>query len=135
MVVKELMSVRAESPDKNSPKSRPSILVVDDDAGLLVLFKVVLSEDYRVKTARNGLDALNAIEKEQFDAIVLDMRMPVLDGPGFFRELRARGDRTPVLVTSSYGAIESRRELGAEAAIEKPFEPDQLLEVVGRLVS
>lgn len=135
MVVNELKSHRIESHDTRGQKARPSILVVDDDAGLLVLFKVTLSDDYDVKTAKNGLDALNAIEKEQFAAIVLDMRMPVLDGPGFYRELRARGNTTPVLVTSSYGAFDKRRELGAEAAIEKPFDPEQLLEVVGSLVT
>jgi DNA-binding response OmpR family regulator len=110
-------------------------LIVDDDAGLLRLLTTILrAADYDVATALNGFDALDVTERRHFDAIVLDLRMPVLDGPGFFRELRARGDTTPVLVTSSVGARDAQRELGAEGSIEKPFEPDDLLDAVGSLL-
>ena len=114
---------------------RPAVLIVDDDAGLLRLLTTILrSADYDVATALNGIDALDVAGRKHIDVIVLDLRMPVLDGPGFFRQLRARGDTTPVLLTSSFGARDAQRELGAEGAIEKPFEPDDLLEAVGSLL-
>ena len=115
--------------------ARRSILIVDDDAGLLRLLKTILrTADYEVTTAINGSDALEAAERQHLDLIVLDMRMPVLDGPGFFRALRARGDTTPVLLTSALEVRDAQRELGAEGSIQKPFEPEDLLEAVGSLL-
>ena len=109
--------------------------MVDDDASLVRLLRTILrSADYEVTTAGNGSDALEVAEHQHLDVIVLDLRMPVLDGPGFYRQLRARGDKTPVLVTSAFGARDAQRELGAEGAIDKPFDPDDLLEAVDNLL-
>jgi CheY-like chemotaxis protein len=114
---------------------KPSVLVVDDDASLIRLLRVILrTANYHVETAVNGLDALDLTDRQHIDVIVMDLQMPVLDGAGFFRELRARGDQTPVLVASSYGAHSARKELGAEAAIEKPFDPEDLIEAVAGLL-
>lgn len=113
---------------------RPSVLVVDDDAGLRGLARAVLSEEYDVRTAEHGAEALSALNDDPVDVIVLDLQMPVLDGRGFFRALRAQGDTTPVLLASSYGVSAAKRQLGAEAAIEKPFGPDTLLREVARLI-
>ncbi len=123
-----------DKPASGPDAKRRTVLVVDDDQGLLKLLKLILIDDYDVTTALNGSDALDVAARQHLDAIVLDLRMPVLDGPGFFRELRARGDTTPVLVTSSFGALDAQRELGAEGAIEKPFEPDELLAAVDSLL-
>lgn len=118
-----------------SQSTRPRVLVVDDDASLARLLKAILrTADYDVDTAANGSDALDFTAREHVDVIVMDLRMPVLDGPGFFRKLRERGDQTPVLVASSHGARNAQKELGAEAAIEKPFDPDDLIEAVGELL-
>jgi CheY-like chemotaxis protein len=116
--------------------SRRAVLVVDDDKSLITLLRTILrTADYDVATAVNGSDALGITERQHIDVIVLDLRMPILDGPGFFRQLRARGDRTPVLVTSSYGARDAQRELGAEGSIEKPFDPDELLQAVDAVLA
>lgn len=58
----------------------------------------------------------------------LDLQMPVVDGRTFYRELRARGHRMPVVILSAFGAHAAQRELGAAAAVAKPFEPDDLVE-------
>ena len=115
---------------------RRAVLVVDDDAALVTLLRTILrTADYEVATAVNGSDALALAGTQHIDVIVLDMRMPVVDGPSFFRELRARGNKTPVLVTSSFGARDAQREMGAEGAIEKPFDPDELLQAVDDLIA
>jgi len=85
-------------------------------------------------TATDGLSALDAIDHNEIDAIVLDMQMPKMDGRGFFRELRARGNHTPVLVASAYGARSAQRELGAEASVEKPFDPEVLISELQRIL-
>jgi DNA-binding response OmpR family regulator len=137
VVVQELEST-SEDHDGGAEADEPRrrrVLVVDDDKGLLNLLRLILNHTYEVSTATNGQDALTISEEKQLDLIVLDLRMPVLDGSDFFRELRARGDTTPVLLTSSFGARTAQRELGAEGALEKPFEPDTLLAAVGSLIS
>ena len=114
--------------------SRPRVLVVDDDVSLSRLVRAILrTADYEVAQAFNGIEGLEVASREHPDVIVLDLQMPQMDGRGFFRELRARGDQTPVLVSSSYGARSAQKELGAEGAIEKPFDPDALVAAVTQL--
>lgn len=111
------------------------VLIVDDDPSILRMLRLVfLADGYEVTTARNGEEALEALGASHPGAIVLDLEMPVMDGREFFRELRARGDQTPVLILSAYGAELARRELKAEAFVSKPFEPDYLVQEVEKLL-
>jgi len=113
----------------------PSILVVDDDAKIRELVTDLLSmEGYSVYTATNGADGLQLLERTTPRLVVLDIRMPVLDGWGFARALKARTSVLPMLVMS--GAVDARRcasELGADAFMSKPFDLDDFLNVVERL--
>ena len=114
----------------------PRILVMDDDRSLLRSIELSLAfEGFTVETAADGLEGLDRISAADFDLVVLDLQMPRMDGRGFFHELRARGDATPVLILSAYDAEKTRNELGAEAAIAKPFDPDLLIEKVKDLVA
>jgi CheY-like chemotaxis protein len=114
---------------------RALVLVVDDDAGILTTVADVLDlEGYRVRTATNGREALDVLEKETPAVIVLDMRMPVMDGWGFASALRARGTQTRVLVmTAAENAKRWADEIGADAVLPKPFELDDLLGALERL--
>jgi two-component system response regulator MprA len=112
------------------------VLIVDDDPSILRMLRLVfLADGYDVSTATNGREALDAVDSAKPGAIVLDLEMPVMDGREFFRELRAKGDATPVLILSAYGAELARRELKAEAFVSKPFEPDYLVQEVEKLLS
>ena len=136
MQAKDDASVEQALPAQSSPGngSRPRVLVVDDDVSLSRLVRAILrTADYEVAQAYNGIEGLEIADREHPDVIVLDLQMPQLDGRGFFKELRARGDHTPVLVSSSFGARTAQRELGAEGSIEKPFDPDALVDAVARL--
>jgi DNA-binding response OmpR family regulator len=116
-------------------RSQFRVLIADDDPNLTRLLRATLrSAGYQVVSAEDGEKALSVVEQENPDVIILDLRMPKLDGRGFFRELRARGVRTPVLIASAFGARSGQLELGAEASIEKPFDPDRLVEVVAELL-
>ena|SRR2546425_8974136 len=107
------------------------VLVVDDDQALLRMLGLTIStEGLEVATAEDGLAALGKLASGNFDVVVLDLQMPGMDGRAVFREMRARGDAPPVIILSAYGAEIARRQLGAAAAINKPFDPDQLLETV-----
>ena len=113
----------------------PSLLIVDDDLNLLRLIRTLFrAEGYEAYAVSSGEDALHALSDKSFDAIILDLRMPGMDGRTLFRELRSRGIMTPILIASAHGAREARMDLGAQAAIEKPFEPARLLQAVASLV-
>ena len=112
------------------------VLVVDDDPALLQLVAMTLrDEGFGVLTAANGEEALAVVNDDDVSAIVLDLEMPVMDGRSFFRELRARGYQTPVLLLSANQPRAARREIGAEAALEKPFEPYLLAHQLRQLIS
>jgi DNA-binding response OmpR family regulator len=113
------------------------VLVVDDDESVRELVAMTLSsEQFDVHTAPHGRAALDEISARPhpFDLIVLDIEMPVMDGRAFYRELRAQQFTTPVLVLSGYRSEAVRQELGAEAAIDKPFDPFLLAARVKDLV-
>ncbi|HEX2923504.1 MAG TPA: response regulator [Chloroflexota bacterium] len=110
-----------------------AVLVVDDDAELLGMLQMILAEaGYRVITAGEGHEALEKVEQELPGVILLDMKMPGMDGWEFAREFRARyGRSSPIVVlTASEDARERAEEIDAECHVGKPFEIPDLLKVV-----
>ena len=118
----------------SSTLARP-ILVVDDDPTILATVSETLDlEGYPVLTATNGAEALQAIQREPVALVLLDMRMPVLDGWGFIREVRQRGLNPIVIVMTA--TADARRwavEIGAQGVLAKPFDLDELIAEVQRL--
>lgn len=111
------------------------VLVVDDDASILQTVAQALElEGYEVATARNGKEALERVEAERPKLVVLDMRMPVMDGWQFARALRDRGIQTHLLVMTAARNAESwAAEVGADAYLAKPFDLLELLDTVSDL--
>lgn len=116
----------------------PLVLIVDDDPDMLQLEGEALTvRGYRVVTARNGEEALQRLaEQRDVNLILLDMRMPVMDGWAFARILRDRyGRRIPVIVVTAAEDSKLRaNEIGAEADLGKPFDMAQLYHVVEDMV-
>ena len=108
------------------------VLVVDDEPGIRAIVLAMLEiEGYAVAEAINGAEALVAVENDPPDLILLDMRMPVLDGWGFATELRRRGHRTPIVVmTAARDAARWARDIAASAFVAKPFGYDDLIRAV-----
>ena len=108
------------------------VLVVDDEPDIRATVSAMLEiEGYAVAEAANGADALHAVEEHVPDVILLDMRMPVLDGWGFAAELRRRGHRTPIVVmTAARDAAHWAAEIAAAAFVSKPFGFDDLVTAV-----
>jgi CheY-like chemotaxis protein len=108
------------------------VLVVDDDPTLLSVVSDTLDlEGYAVETATNGAEALTAAEREQPALVLLDMKMPVLDGWGFVREAGARGLQLPVVVMTAALGVGPAAS-AAEAVLPKPFDLEDLLAIVER---
>jgi DNA-binding response OmpR family regulator len=114
------------------------IYVIDDDPALLKLSELILkTEGFEVEPFGSSLQALDYISDSAIpnpDAIVLDLNMPDLDGREFYRRAREAGYSAPVLILSAYGAAEAQRELGAEAALAKPFMPEDLAQKLKELL-
>ena len=113
----------------------PKILIVDDDEGVTQTFARMLRlEGYQVRTAMTAEKGLAEAEQSHPDAIILDLRMPLVDGLGFLRRLRAQNDQRSVpvaIVTGDYFLDDTvsneLRELGAELR----FKPLWLEDLVG----
>ncbi len=110
-----------------------TILIVDDDPAILSTVADILEfEGYSVEQAANGQDALHLLESVKPALVLLDMRMPVLDGWQFAHRLREQGISLPIVVmTAAQDARRWAQEIGAQGYIAKPFELDDLLTVVG----
>lgn len=105
-----------------------SVLVVEDDASLARLFSALLrTEGFNVLISDDGAKGLEVLEQIRPDAIILDLSMPVMDGKTFFRKAREGGYDGPIMICSAYGARTAQQELGAEASIPKPFNPEVLV--------
>jgi CheY-like chemotaxis protein len=111
------------------------ILVVDDDPSILHTVAELLDmEGYAVETATNGAEALRYVEQAEPSLVLLDMRMPVMDGWTFVRVLKERGRRLPILVmTAAQDAKQWAEEVGAAGYVAKPFDLEDLLDAVERV--
>jgi urea transport system substrate-binding protein len=109
------------------------VLVVEDDADLRELTALVLTAaGFLVTLAANGREALRHLERGLPDLVLLDMRMPVMDGWEFARQFRDRhGQVTPiVVVTAAQEAATRAAEVGAAGYVSKPFDIDVLVAAV-----
>ncbi len=108
----------------------PKVLTVDDSRAVRMLVSKNAKEmGLEVDEAEDGQQGLVKAAEGSYDLIVLDVTMPVLDGPGMLAELRNRGDKTPVLMLTSESKrsiVSSLMKLGIEDYILKPFKPDEL---------
>ena len=112
-----------------------TILIVDDDEGVTQTFARMLKlEGFQVRTAINAESGLKVANESQPNAIILDLRMPLVDGLGFLRRLRSQSDQraTPVAIVSGDYFLDDSvanelRELGAELR----FKPLWLEDLVG----
>jgi two-component system, OmpR family, response regulator MprA len=114
------------------------VLVADDDRAIREsLARALELEGYEVTTVADGVEALTHARREPFDALVLDVMMPGVDGLGVCRVLRGEDDRTPVLMLTARVETADRvagLDAGADDYQPKPFELDELLARVRALL-
>lgn len=124
---------------------QPNILIVDDDPDILDGILMILeSQDYKLKTARDGIQCLELLEDEVSDLLILDLLMPRMDGWGVIREVRSnsRYARMPIMILTTVIEDASRRRyeletghsMDIQAYTEKPAKPAELLNQVEKLL-
>jgi len=117
------------------------ILVVDDEAHIVMILKDSLEfSGFQVATAYNGEEALEAVDREHPDLIVLDIGMPKLDGWEVCRRLKGN-DATrgiPIIILTAYAQMSDQKKgvaLGAERFVSKPCDLTYLIEEINALLS
>jgi DNA-binding response OmpR family regulator len=116
------------------------ILAVDDDADILRLIERILTrEQYEVVTADNGAQALEMIKQQSFDAVLLDIMMPGVDGFEVSRKLRQGNKKNlaPVIFITARddsGALKEGFASGGAVFLSKPFTANQLLRIVQAMI-
>lgn len=111
--------------------SDPRVLVVEDDRSVREsLERALRLEGYQVMTVADGMSGLEAVGRDHPDAVVLDVMLPFLDGLSVCRQLRQKGDRTPILMLTARADVGDRvagLDAGADDYLPKPFALDELL--------
>jgi DNA-binding NtrC family response regulator len=111
--------------------TKSKILVVDDEEVIRRGYARTLSgPDCNVATAWNGKEALNALEREPYDVVLLDLRMPEMDGMSVLRMIRSKWPEAEVVVITGYPSIETAKEavrLGACDYLAKPVAPAEVI--------
>lgn len=107
------------------------ILVVEDEKNLNdIVVKRFKMENYSVDSCYNGKEALDYIDLAEYDAIIMDIMMPDIDGLTVLKKMREENNKTPVLLLTAKDSIEDRvngLDLGADDYLVKPFAFDELL--------
>lgn len=119
---------------------KKKILIVDDKAEFRRLTKTILSSNYLVESAENGVEALSLLQNGYMpDLIVSDLMMPVLGGKDLVDQLKASGafKHIPIIILSSIDKTDEKIKLikmGADDYLEKPYNPSELLVRIEKLL-
>jgi CheY-like chemotaxis protein len=123
----------------NSGSSGKTILIVDDEFGILEVLEFILRDaGFVVKSALNGQDALARLEEGAPDLVILDYMMPILDGTGVIKAMRATPKYSviPIILTSALHERTIRKSCdGYQVFLRKLYKTERLLEEVSRLLN
>jgi len=118
---------------------RHNLMIVDDEPIVRKSLSDWLKEEgFDILTAEDGYKAIELIEKEKVDCVILDLKMPGIDGIQVLKEIKARRPETKVIMITAYGTIQNAVEamkIGATDYITKPFDPEEIVESIRRALS
>src|SRR5881628_1205304 len=115
--------------------TRPVILVVDDDPGVRESFRLILEDHYHVVDVPDGPSALEAVRASPVDLVLLDIRLPGMDGIEVLERIKAIDERVEVILVTAVKTVRTAvaaMKLGAFDYLTKPFEEDELLSLSSR---
>ncbi len=119
--------------------AKARVLIVDDERNIrLTLMGALKAIGLEVEAVFQGEEALQKLAETTYDVMLLDLRLPGMDGLTVLRQVIARFPRTRVIIITAYGTVEAVLEamqLGAVDFLQKPFEPYELREIVSRVLA
>ena len=113
------------------------ILTVDDSRAVRTIIAKTLRSSFEILEAEDGEKGLGVLSEETVDIVLLDVTMPVMDGPEMLKQLRERGDKTPVILLtaeSKTSLIGAMMQLGINDYILKPFKPEELMAKITKVL-
>jgi DNA-binding NtrC family response regulator len=120
-----------------SMEIKPTILIVDDELGARESLEVILEDDFKALSAGTSEEALTLIQKVPIDLVLLDVHMPEMDGLEVLRRIKAQDEDIDVIMVSALNlarkAVQAIK-LGAYDYITKPYEPEDILSAVNRVM-
>ncbi|MFQ5829030.1 MAG: sigma-54-dependent transcriptional regulator [Candidatus Methylomirabilia bacterium] len=122
-------------PLEGTRRIRPVILVVDDDPGLRDSFRLILEDEYEVLDVPDGAQALEVIRSYPVDLVLLDIRMPGMDGIEVLERIKALDEHVEVILVTAVQTVRpavAAMKLGAFDYLTKPFEEDEVLALIRR---
>jgi two-component system response regulator HydG len=118
---------------------KANILIVDDEEVVrLSHLRCLLGTDCNTQVAQNGNEAIRVMEQHPFDVILLDLRMPDLNGLDVLKVIKERWPTSEVIIITGYPSIESAKEavrLGAYNYLAKPLEPSQVIKAANDAIN
>lgn len=114
------------------------LLIVDDQFGIRILLSEVFQKaGYKTYQAANGVQALDIVEKHNPDLVLLDMKIPGMDGLEILKRMKLINEDIRVIIMTAYGEldmIQEAKDLGAITHFAKPFDIDEIREAVKKYV-
>lgn len=114
-------------------------LIVDDEQAVRSSLQEILDlEDYPADSAANGEEALELLKHDEYELVILDLKLPGIPGIEVMRQIQKRAPETKVIILTGYGSLETAVEAlrsGAEDYIQKPYDVAEILDSVGRALS
>src|SRR5438093_1305337 len=127
------MALRAAEASDSVQGVRPVVLVVDDDHGVRESFRLILEDRYEVLEAADGRQALERLRASPVDLVLLDIRLPEMDGIEVLERMKAVDDRVEVILVTAVKTVRiavDAMKLGAFDYLTKPFDEDELLSLI-----
>jgi YesN/AraC family two-component response regulator len=115
---------------------KKSILICDDEEGIRESLKLIFEKEYDLLFAANGHEAIDLLNKNGVDIVIMDIKMPRMDGIETMRKLKEIKPNLKILVTSGYKSVETAKEAisaGASDYMVKPFDRGEILKAVKKL--
>jgi len=121
----------------NSTQAKPTVLVVDDEAGPRDALKVILRPFFNIRLAENAKTALNILKEEPIDLITLDQNLPDRHGIDLLQHIKHDHADIEVIIITGYGSVKSAMEglkYGAAGYLLKPFNVTELVSLISQTI-